>query len=139
MLSFDEVVAFVGKLPCLRLVGIDGLPVAGKSTLSRVLAAATGGACVKLDEFIKPEAEWRWYDRPSFPFAYIRYDEFLEAVTRLAANGWYRYQPYDYATGEVADAEREVYCVGAGSRPALVAPSRIAANAAGAVTGKSRI
>jgi uridine kinase len=95
-------------LPCLRLVGIDGLPVAGKSTLSRVLAAATGGTCVKLDEFIKPEAEWRWYDRPSFPFAYIRYDEFLEAVTRLAANGWCRYQPYDYATGEVADAEREV-------------------------------
>ena len=35
--------------------------------------------------------------------------------------------------------QRLGYCVAAGSRPALAAPSRIAASAAGAVTGKSRM
>ena len=108
MLSFDEVVAFVGGWPRLRLVGIDGLPVAGKSTLSRLLAAATGGACVKLDEFVKPEAEWRWRDRPSFPFDFIRYDEFAGAVRSLAVDGQCRYRPWDYRTGERADLERVV-------------------------------
>jgi uridine kinase len=108
MLSFDEVVALVEKRPCLRLVGIDGLPLAGKSTLSRLLAAATEGTCVKLDEFVKPEAEWRWHDRPSFPFDYIRYDEFLAAVQALAAHGQCSYHPYDWASGTVTEIERVV-------------------------------
>ena len=34
MLSFDEVIASVGAQPGLRLMGIDGLPVAGMSTLA---------------------------------------------------------------------------------------------------------
>jgi uridine kinase len=72
MLSFDEVIAFVGQRPHLRLLAIDGLPLAGKTTLADRLAAAIGGACVFLDDFIKPEREWRWRDRPSFPFDYIR-------------------------------------------------------------------
>ena len=63
---------------------------------------------MKLDEFVRPEAEWCSHDRPSFPFDYIRYDEFLSAVTRLATDGWCRYRPYEYATGEIADVEREV-------------------------------
>jgi uridine kinase len=108
MLSFDEVIALAGKRPSLRLVGIDGLPLAGKSTLARQLATATAGACVQLDEFVKPEAEWRWRDRPSFPFDYIRYDEFVGAVMGLAGDGSCRYRPYDWATGELADAERVV-------------------------------
>jgi uridine kinase len=108
VLSLDEVIAWAGERPGLRLLGIDGLPVAGKSTLASRLATATGGACVQLDEFVKPEAGWPWCDRPSFPFDYIRHDEFLGAVMKLAADGWCRYRPYDWATGEVADAERVV-------------------------------
>jgi uridine kinase len=105
MLSFDGVIALVGQRPDLGLVAIDGLPLAGKTTLADRLATAMGSACVSLDDFIKPEREWRWRDRPSFPFDYIRYDEFVGAVASLAADGECRYRPWDYRTGERADTE----------------------------------
>lgn len=107
-LTFDEVIAFVGQRPQLRLLAIDGLPLAGKTTLADRLAAAIGGACVFLDDFIKPEREWRWRDRSSFPFDFIRYDEFVGAVRSLAADGECRYRPWDYRTGERADLDRVV-------------------------------
>jgi hypothetical protein len=65
---------------------------------------------------VKPEAEWRWYDRPSFPFDYVRYEEFLSAVVSLATRGCCRYRPYDFTAGKIADAERAV-CV---DRPVIV-------------------
>lgn len=108
MLSFDALEALVRARPALRLVAIDGLPAAGKSTLADRLVAATGGACVQLDEFVKPEALWRWRDRPSFPFDYIRYDAFLAAVRELAAGGRCAYRPYDWASGDLAAAPRTV-------------------------------
>ena len=85
-LTFDEVIAFVGQRPQLRLLAIDGLPLAGKTTLADRLAVAIGGACVFLDDFIKPEREWRWRDRHSFPFDFVRHDEFVGAVRSLAAD-----------------------------------------------------
>jgi uridine kinase len=105
-LTFDEVIAFVGQRPQPRLLAIDGLPLAGKTTLADRLAAAVGGACVFLDDFIKPEREWRWRDRPSFPFDFIRYDEFAGAVRSLSTDGECRYRPWDYRTGERADLDR---------------------------------
>ena len=108
VLSFDDVVASINGQADLRLVGVDGLPLAGKSTLAGRLATATGGACVYLDDFVKPQAEGRWRDRPSFPFDYIRYEEFLGAVVSLATRGCCRYRPYDFATGGIAEAERVV-------------------------------
>jgi uridine kinase len=108
MLSFDEVIAFASQRPHLRLLAIDGLPLAGKTTLAERLAAAIGGACVFLDDFIKPEREWRWRDRPSFPFDFIRYDEFAGAVRGLATDGECRYRPWDYRTGERVDLDRVV-------------------------------
>jgi uridine kinase len=103
--TFDEVIACVGQRPHLRLLAIDGLPLAGKTTLADRLAAAIGGACVFLDDFIKPEREWRWRDRPSFPFDFIRHDEFVGTVRSLARDGACRYRPWDYRTGERADAD----------------------------------
>jgi uridine kinase len=108
MHSFDEVIAFASRRPHVRLLAIDGLPLAGKTTLANRLAAAIGGACVFLDDFIKPEREWRWRDRPSFPFDFIRYDEFAGAVGSLATNGECRYRPWDYRTGERADLDHVV-------------------------------
>ena len=108
MLTFDEVIAFVGRRPQPSLLAIDGLPLAGKTTLADRLAAAIGGACVFLDDFIKPEREWRWRDRPSFPFDFVRYDEFAGAVRGLATDGECRYRPWDYRTGERADLDRVV-------------------------------
>ena len=59
MLDFEEVIARVTQWPGLRLVAIDGLPLAGKSTLADRLAVAAGAECIRLDDFVKPEAEWR--------------------------------------------------------------------------------
>jgi hypothetical protein len=87
MLDFEEVVARVVQRSRLRLVAIDGLPLAGKSTLADRLAPAVGAECVRLDDFVKPETEWRSHDQPSFPFDFIRYDEFMAAVTGLATSG----------------------------------------------------
>jgi uridine kinase len=108
VLTFDEVVGLVRAQSGLRLIGIDGLPLAGKSTLAGQLAEATGGACVHLDDFVKPEAEWRWHNRPSFPFHWIPYDDFMGAVTSLAENGRCQYRPYNWESGETEDADRVV-------------------------------
>lgn len=43
--------------------------------------------CLRLDDLVKPEAEWRSHDQPSFPFDFIRYDEFVAAVSGLATSG----------------------------------------------------
>jgi uridine kinase len=108
VLTFDEVIDLVRARPGLRLIGIDGLSLAGKSTLAGQLAEAAGGACIRLDDFVKPEPEWRWHDRPSFPFDYIRYDEFMAAVRRVAENGWCQYRPYNWETGKTEDVDRVV-------------------------------
>lgn len=108
MLSFDALEPLVLGRGRLRLVATDGLPAAGKSTLARRLVEATGGACVQLDELVKPEALWPWRGRPSFPFGCIRYDSFLAAVQKLAAHGRWRYRPYNWDSGALADMERVV-------------------------------
>ena len=57
MLDFGEVIARAVQRSPLRLVAIDGLPLAGKSTLADRLALAVGAKCVRLDDFVKPEAD----------------------------------------------------------------------------------
>jgi uridine kinase len=108
MLDFDEVIARTVDRSPLRLVAIDGLPLAGKSTLADRLASAMGAQCVRLDDFVKPEAEWRSHDRPSFPFDFIRYDEFLAAVKGLATKGVCSYRPYDWEIGGIGHESRQV-------------------------------
>ena len=116
MLNFDEVEALLGQRLASRLVAIDGLPLAGKSTLAARLADTFGLDCVHLDDFIKPEADWPSRNTPSFPFGYIRYDEFLAAVTSLARAGICSYRPYDWSTGRVDTPLREVRA----DRPVIV-------------------
>jgi uridine kinase len=108
MLDFDDVISRVVDRSPLRLVAIDGLPLAGKSTLADRLASALGGSCVRLDDFVKPEAEWRSHDQPSFPFDFIRYDAFMAAVQGLAMKGVCSFRPFDWATFGVADEVREI-------------------------------
>ncbi len=114
MRDFEEVIAWATALSPFRMVGIDGLPLAGKSTLADRLAAAVGAQCLRLDDFIKVEEEWCSRDRPSFPFDYIRYDEFMTAVRELAATGTCSYRVYDWKTGKIANESRSVH------RPAIV-------------------
>lgn len=39
---------------------------------------------------------------PAFPFPFIRYDEFISAVTDLGRFGECSFYPYDWSTGEVS-------------------------------------
>jgi uridine kinase len=108
MLDFEQVIARVVQRSPLRLVAIDGLPLAGKSTLADRLALALGAECVRLDDFVKPEAEWRPHNQPSFPFDFIRYDEFVAAASGLATSGLCSFRPFSFETGGIEPEAREV-------------------------------
>ena len=57
---------------------------------------------------MKPQPQWRSPGQPSFPFDYIRYDEFLDAVKALAREGHCSYRPYDWDTASVLEQPRTV-------------------------------
>lgn len=101
MIGFDEAVELAAaRAP--RLVGIDGRPLAGKSTLAEQMAQRLGGAIIWLDDFVRPEAEWPSRDTPSYPFDYIRYDDFLGAVKALPRDGRCTYRLWDWEAMKLA-------------------------------------
>lgn len=108
MIGFEHAVALAKARPDIRLIAIDGLPLAGKSTLAERMATALPAQCVYLDDFVKPETQWRSRSEASFPFDYIRYDAFLGTVTTLARDGSCRYRPYDWETGREHEEYRIV-------------------------------
>ena len=108
MIDFDAAVSLVGTRPGPRLVAIDGLPVSGKSTLAERLEAELGAKTVYLDDFVRPEAEWRGKAEPAFPFPYIRYEQFCQTVMALAGRRIARYRGYDWATGRLAETWTEI-------------------------------
>ena len=101
-MTFDEVVALVASKPKPMLVGIDGLPLSGKTTLALRLIEEFGAECMGLDDFVRPETEWPSRDTPSFPFDYIRYSEFVAAVRSLAHDRRCFFHPYEWDTGNIA-------------------------------------
>jgi uridine kinase len=101
MLTFDEVVALVASRPKPLLVAIDGLPLSGKTTLAQQVIEELGAECLGLDDLVRPEAEWSSREKPSFPFDFIRYDEFVDAVQSLAHNRCCRFNPYNWETGRI--------------------------------------
>jgi len=107
LIHFDAAVAAVEAQPGARLIGIDGLPVSGKSTLATRLATELGATVVSLDDFVRPEAEWRGRTAPAFPFPFIRYTEFLNAVAALSRGEVARSPRYDWETGQFA-APRDI-------------------------------
>ena len=108
MIDFDEAVALASTHPDARLIAMDGLPLAGKSTLAGRIGAALRAEIIYLDDFVKPEAEWRSRTKPHFPFDFIRYDEFLNAVKSLASDGLCSYRLYDWRTATIRDEYRIV-------------------------------
>ncbi|KFL30240.1 hypothetical protein JP75_16825 [Devosia riboflavina] len=99
MMTADETVAFLRKRPDIRLIGIDGLPVSGKSTLAESLIDALGAKVIYFDDFILPKKDWPEPTEPGFPFLYVRYEEFFHAVEALATSGTCSYRLYDWASG----------------------------------------
>lgn len=89
------------------LIGIDGLPCAGKTTLAFRLREIYGFEILQVDEFLRPEEDWP-NRRPGFPFPYLRYDEFLQAVTALAETGECEYAPFDWGTLAISTQKRRI-------------------------------
>jgi uridine kinase len=116
MLTPGEAEARLRSWPSVRLIGIDGLPLAGKSTLASRLAAVLSADCVYLDDFVRPQSEWPDDIAPGYPFPFIRYDDFIGAVTSLARTGACAYRRYDWSTGQ---AERRLRRL-TGERPVIV-------------------
>jgi uridine kinase len=107
LVDFDAAVAMLVARPAMRLIAIDGLPVSGKSTLATRLETELGATVISLDDFVRPEEEWRGRTGPSFPFPFIRYDAFLDTVATLARREPTRHRPFDWAAGKLAE-ERQI-------------------------------
>jgi uridine kinase len=108
MIDFDAAVGLVGARPGPLMVAVDGLPVSGKSTLADRLETELGARAVYLDDFVRPEAEWRGKVGPAFPFPYIRYEQFSQTVMTLAQGHVARYRRYDWAAGRLAETWTEI-------------------------------
>ncbi|WP_298285680.1 hypothetical protein [Acidocella sp.] len=89
------------------LIAIDGLPCAGKTTLALRLAEIYGFPILHVDEFISAEADWV-SRQPGFPFPYIRYEQFLQAVIDLAKTGACTYYPFDWQSFAVSKTPKRL-------------------------------
>ena len=101
MLSGDELVELLRARPSAALIGVDGLPVSGKSTLADRLIDEFVAQAIYLDDFVLPQEKWPSLINPAFPFPYIRHEEFFSAVEALAQTGACRYQLYDWNLGSL--------------------------------------
>ncbi|RYE53389.1 MAG: hypothetical protein EOP20_13470, partial [Hyphomicrobiales bacterium] len=99
MIDTETLLGFLRDRPDIRLVGVDGLPVSGKSTLADRLVKEFGAEIIYLDDFVLPQDEWQNSTQPGFPFPYIRHEAFFAAVETLVATGACRYQLYDWESG----------------------------------------
>jgi uridine kinase len=108
--------AAVERGPKPPLIAIDGLPCSGKSTLVERLKQRLDLDCIYLDDFVLPEADWPSRSEPAFPFPYIRYDAFLDAIRTLASVGQCFYHPFDWERLAVSTTPRVVSL----SKPVLV-------------------
>lgn len=75
------------------LIGIDGRPGSGKTTLATKLEQEA--QAIYLDEFFIPRREWPQDRTPRFPFFYFRYQEFVDGIKGLAVGKPFTYYAYD--------------------------------------------
>jgi len=94
------------RLRSARLIAIDGLPLAGKSTLAELLAAELGLPVLGIDDFYLPPERWPADVAPAFPFPFSRMEEFRAAVQALHREGSCRYRPYDWQAERISDTPR---------------------------------
>jgi uridine kinase len=113
--SMDELLAIAGAMP-RGMIAIDGLPASGKSTLADRLHAAFGYDRICLDDFILPQAQWPTPYKPSFPFQFARYAEFMAAIKSLAETGECTFVPFDWAVLRLSHTPRTVRL----NRPVLI-------------------
>ncbi|MEM7444532.1 MAG: hypothetical protein AAF414_14515 [Pseudomonadota bacterium] len=103
-----QVVEAVSKYRGAKIIAIDGLPCSGKSTLATRVRDIAGFECIHLDEFALPTQHWPHDIGPAFPFRYIRYGQFLEAVRLLKSTGSCTYRTYDWEKDSISANSRTV-------------------------------
>lgn len=82
----------------LTLIGIDGRPGSGKTTIAIKLEEALHARSIYLDEFFIPQEQWPKDAKLQFSFFYFRYQEFIDGVKALAAGKPFTYFTYDWQT-----------------------------------------
>ncbi|QYO76752.1 uridine kinase family protein [Devosia salina] len=113
MISMAEAIEQAGGK---RTIAIDGLPASGKSTLAERLASELGAVCLFLDDFVIPEDLWPRPLLPAYPFPYFRHAAFIAAAAELATNRLCQFQPYDWASGQLAAP----HTIDAQDRPVII-------------------
>jgi uridine kinase len=106
--TFEEVVTLIESSVRRPIIAIDGLPCSGKTSMVDRLREHIELDCIHLDDFVLPEGDWPSEIEPAFPFAYIRYDEFLDAVQTLASDGTCSFRPFDWSTFGISEDKRTV-------------------------------
>lgn len=108
MMSYDEIASLIASRPKPLSIGIDGIPLSGKTTLAHRLVEGLGADILELDDFMKPKEEWGTPCVPSFPFDYMRYTEFCSAVRSLIIGGQCEFFPFDWENGLVGDVPKVI-------------------------------
>jgi uridine kinase len=113
--NFQSLLNELEPLPQHRplIIGIDGRPCAGKSTLTIKLAEALNAQIIYLDEFFIPQKLWPKDAKPAFPFFYFRYSEFLEGVKALAQGKTFRYFSHDWDNNDLS------------AEPTIITPDKV--------------
>jgi uridine kinase len=106
--TVEDVITMIKSGVRPPLIAVDGLPCSGKSTMVDRLKNHIELDCIYLDDFVLPEGDWPSEMGPAFPFAYIRYDEFLDAVAALASAGTCSFRPFDWSTFEISADKRTI-------------------------------
>jgi uridine kinase len=110
MLSFDEACALIASLPLsAEMIAIDGLPLAGKSTLAERLAEALGFGLLRIDDFNLALSDWPADIAPGYPFPFVRVEAFRAAVRALRHEGACVYYPMDWDAGYVSPEPRLLF------------------------------
>lgn len=99
-MNIQQLIGALFPLPLqqVTLIGIDGRPGSGKTTLIAELEKALTVQTIYLDEFFIPQRDWPHDQSPRFPFFYFRYQEFIDGIKALASGKRFTYYAYDAQT-----------------------------------------
>jgi uridine kinase len=110
LLTFDEAVELIAALPLsAEMIAIDGLPLAGKSTLADRLVEELGFGILRIDDFNHALSDWPADITPGYPFPFVRIDAFHAALRRLRSEGACAYFPMDWDAGYVSPEPRLLF------------------------------